>query len=90
MKRTTVFMDEALDHDLHSLAGRKGVPVSQLIREALGHYLEEQSGREGFKLRFLAAGRSGRRDIAKRHENLLWRDLDPHGAQTAGKRERKR
>lgn len=90
MKRTTVFMDEALDYDLHSLAGRKGVPVSELVREALGNYLAEQSRREGFNLRFLAAGRSGRTDISKRHEILLWRDLDPHRAQAAGKRERKR
>jgi hypothetical protein len=90
MKRTTIFMDETLDHDLHSLAGQKGVPVAELVREALGSYLAEQSRQKEFKLRFLAAGCSGQKNISKRHEGILWRDLHPHGAETGGKQKRKR
>jgi Ribbon-helix-helix domain len=89
MKRTTIFMDESLDHDLHSLAGQKGVPVAELVREALARYLAEQSGQREFKLRFLAAGRSGQKNISRRHEGLLWQRLDPHGTETTGKRKRK-
>lgn len=79
-------MDEALDHDLHSLAGQKGVPVSELVREAVGRYLADESRQGEFKLGFLAAGRSGQRHIAERHEDLLWRDLNPRGAATKPRR----
>jgi Ribbon-helix-helix domain len=82
MRRTTIFVDEAVDHDLHSLASQKGVPVSELVREALERYLADQSRQKKFKLRFLGAGRSGRSNISKRHEDLLWRELNPHEADT--------
>lgn len=68
-----------MESDLNALARRKGVPMSALVRESLGRYLAEENGRKGFALRFLAKGRSGRRDIAQRHEEVLWRDLNPHG-----------
>lgn len=90
MKRTTFFIEEALDHDLHSLASLRGVPVSELVREALGRYVAEQGRKKEFKLAFLAAGRSGHRNFAERHEDLLWRDLDPHEVRARPKRERKR
>lgn len=82
-------MDETLDHDLHSLASQKGVPVAELVRDALGRYVAEQGGQKKLKLRFLAAGRSGQKSISRRHEDLLWRDLHPHGAETSAKRKRK-
>ena len=78
MKRTTLFIDEAMERDLHALAQRKGAPVSTLVRESLRRYLAEEHRRQKFSLRFLGAGRSGRKDIAERHEQLLWRDLKPH------------
>jgi hypothetical protein len=78
MKRTTLFVDEAMEHELHALARRKGVPVAALIRESLSRYLAEENKRQKFALRFLGVGRSGRKDVAERHEELLWQDLTPH------------
>jgi predicted transcriptional regulator len=78
MKRTTVFIEEGVERDLHALARRRDVPVSELVRESLTQYLRGQNRRQKFALRFLARGRSGRKDIAEHHEELLWGDLDPH------------
>ena len=79
MKRTTLFVEESVDHELHALARRKGVPVSALVRESLARYVTEQKRGQTFALRFLGQGRSGRKDIAERHEEFLWRDLGPSG-----------
>lgn len=77
MKRTTLFIDEGVEHELHLLAQRKQVPVSALVRESLEQYLAEQR-RQGLSLRFLGQGHSGQQDGSERHEELLWQDLDPH------------
>jgi hypothetical protein len=77
MKRTTLFVEESVDHELHALARRKGVPVSALVRESLARYVTEQRRSQTFSLQFLGRGHSGRTDVAERHEELLWRDLDP-------------
>lgn len=87
MKRTTLFVEESVDHELHALARRKGVPVSALMRESLAHYVTEQKRSQTFALGFLGKGRSGRKDVAEHHEELLWRDLAPHASKRQ-KRER--
>lgn len=76
MKRTTIFIDEALERDLRAIAERDRRPVSGLVREALGSYVARRK-KEGPRLGFVAFGRSGRRDTAEVHEGLLWRD--PNG-----------
>jgi len=85
MKRTTLFVEESVDQELHALARRKGVPVAALVRESLTRYVTEQKRGQKFTLRFLGQGRSGRSDVAERHEELLWRDVSAHG----GKRRKK-
>ena len=75
MKRTTLFVEESVDQELHALARRKGVPVSALVRESLTRYVTEQKRGQKFALRFLGQGHSGRNDVAERHEELLWRDV---------------
>jgi hypothetical protein len=85
MKRTTLFVEESMDQELHVLARRKGVPVSALVRESLTRYVTEQKRGQKFALRFLGQGHSGRNDVAERHEQLLWRDAGPQ----AGKRPKK-
>jgi len=77
MKRIILFIEESVDHELHALARRKGVPMSALVRESLARYVTEQKDSQPFALRFLGQGRSGRKDVAERHEELLWRGLDP-------------
>jgi len=84
MKRTTIFIDEAIEADLHALARRQQRPVAALVREAVEQYVvaERQAGppRPGF----VAIGRSGVGDTAERHEDLLFADLAPHAG--AGRR----
>jgi hypothetical protein len=79
MKRTTLFLDEQLEHDLRALSKRRGVPLASVVREAMAQYVasEKHGGRAA--VRFMASGRSGHTDTAERQEELLWGDLDPHG-----------
>jgi hypothetical protein len=90
MKRTTMFIDEGLERDLQALARRKGVSVSALVRESLSRYVAEENGRQKFTLSFLGVGSSGRKDIAERHEEYLWRDLKPHETLPAAKGRRRK
>jgi len=78
MKRTTLFLEEGTERELHLLAQRKNLPVAALVRDALRRYLENAKRGKGLSLRFLAAGRSGHHDTAERAEELLWDDLQPH------------
>lgn len=77
MKRTTIFLDEGMERDLRALAAESNQPVASLVREAIGVFLVGRK-RKARELSFLAAGRSGRKDVAATHEELLWRDLVPH------------
>jgi predicted transcriptional regulator len=73
MKRTTIFVDEALEHDLRAIAGRRGQPVALLVREALAEYVAGEKRGRRTTLSFVAAGASGHADTADRHEEILWR-----------------
>ena len=42
MKRTTVFLEERLESDLHALARRQKRPVASLVREALDGYVSRE------------------------------------------------
>jgi len=84
MKRTTIFIDEAIDADLHALARRQQRPVAALVREAVEQYVV--AGRQAGPARpaFVGMGASGFADTAERHEEMLFADLAPHeGAGTA-------
>jgi hypothetical protein len=75
MKRTSLFLDEALLKQLHLAAKRRGVSVALLVREAVALYLTES----GTATRVPSlAGRyaSGKTDTAARVDELLW--SDPH------------
>jgi predicted transcriptional regulator len=79
MKRTTVFLDESLERDLQALARRQQRPLASVVREALDGYVNREVRRKGSGLRFAAVGASGRADTAERSEELLFRELQPHG-----------
>jgi 16S rRNA U516 pseudouridylate synthase RsuA-like enzyme len=79
MKRTTIFLDEGLEREMRAMAEYRGEPVASLVREALGRYVATETKRRRPRLRFIAAGRSGTSDTAERHEELVFRDLRPHG-----------
>ena len=80
MKRTTLFLDEGMDRELHLLAQREKLPVAALVRDALERYLHEAKRGKGLRLRFLAAGRSSHHDTAECAEEVLWGDLQPHSS----------
>jgi hypothetical protein len=86
MKRTTVFIDESIEADLHALARRQQRPVAALVREAVEQYVV--AGRRAGPARpgFVAIGRSGYGDTAERHEEMLFADLAPHGGTVAGRK----
>jgi predicted transcriptional regulator len=76
MKRTTLFIDPQLERELQALARRDGRPMAALVREAVAQYVAAARRERPARLSFAAAGRSGRADIADRHEELLF-DANP-------------
>jgi len=88
MKRTTIFVPESLERDLQLWARREGKPVASVVRDALAAYLTGH--RSGARLpSYAGIGDSGRRDVAERHEDTLFRDLDPHGSMRRARRTRR-
>ena len=75
MKRTTIFVPEPLERDLQLYAQSARKPVAAVVREALVEYLADRRPESALPS-FVGVGRSGRSDIAERHEELLW--TDPH------------
>jgi len=76
MKRTTIFANESLLETLRDLAKKENMSVSAAIRAALQEYVGKRQG-TARPPSFLGIGRSGRKDIAERAEELLW--STPHG-----------
>jgi len=77
MKRTTIFLDEELERNVKALAARQGQSTASVVREALAEYVARRPVGVA-ALSFVAAGRSGRHDVAERHEELLFEELGPH------------
>lgn len=76
MKRTTIFLDEELEHRLRSAARREGRPAAGLVREALVAYLAAREA-AGTPLPSIAGQfSSGHTDTSERVDELLW--TDPH------------
>jgi len=70
MKRTTVFVDDEVIGALQTIARRRGVPLAEITREALGAYVSRQQRRRK-SLTLAGIGSSGRGDVAERAEELL-------------------
>ena len=90
MKRTTIFVPEALERDLQLYARREGKPTAAIVREALAAYMAARPA-AGLPS-FAGAFDSGRTDAARRHDELIFRNLAPHGepVQTKAKHPRQR
>ncbi len=83
MKRTTIFVPEALERDLQLYARREGKPTAVIVREALAAYI---AARPTANLpSFTGAFDSGHSDTADRHEELIFRKLTPHGTTVQAK-----
>jgi predicted transcriptional regulator len=85
MKRTTIFVPEALERDLQLYAQHAGKPTAAVVREALAAYIAQR--RPATELpSFAAAFDSGRTDTAEHHEEILFKRVSPHGPAHAPKR----
>ncbi len=72
MKRTTIFAEQETWVELRKIARRDGRSVADLIREAVRRLIALRQ-RPGSVPSLLGVGRSGRRDVASKHEELLWK-----------------
>ena len=70
MRRTTIFADDEVLDALQAIARRRNTSLAAVTREALAAYVARTHGRRK-SLTFVAIGRSGRRDVAERFEELL-------------------
>ena len=72
MKRTTVKVDEEVEARMRQEASRRGITVSEWVREAVVAYLPGSAG-PGAKrtFRVAGAGASGQSDISARFDELL-------------------
>lgn len=75
MKRTTIFLDEGTERELHAVAKRQRRPMASVVREAIERYVVENRNEPGDGLHFIAVGRSGHSDTAERHEEMLFDTL---------------
>ena len=68
MRRTSIYLDTELDLRLKRESRRRGVPMADLVREAVRAYLPAESGR---RPPGAGAFASGRADTAERSEEVL-------------------
>ena len=71
MKRTTIFLSEALERELQLHAAREGRSTASIVREALSEYVAQRRT-PGRLPSFAGSFSSGRSDTAERHEALLF------------------
>jgi hypothetical protein len=70
MRRTTIFADEEVLRKLREIAKRENITLSDAIRAALDRYVARRQPKRA-RLALIGIGRSGRRDVAERAEELL-------------------
>jgi hypothetical protein len=85
MKRTTIFVPEALERDLQLYARREGKPTAAVVREALAAYIAQKGTAQALPS-FAAAFDSGHSDTADQHEEILFKRLSPHEVARRGRR----
>jgi metal-responsive CopG/Arc/MetJ family transcriptional regulator len=72
MKRTTVFADEDILKKLREIAKKENSSVSEVTRKAIHEYVSRRRPKRS-RLSLIGIGRSGRKDVAERSEELLGR-----------------
>jgi len=70
MKRTSVFADEDILRKLREIAKRENSTVSEVTRKALTEFVSRRRAKRS-RLSLIGVGRSGRKDVAERSEELL-------------------
>jgi hypothetical protein len=79
MRRTTIMLPDELDTRLRYLAGRRGVSVAELVREAVEARYGQAAGPRTLSFAGVGQPAAGTPDdLASRHDELLgealWRD----------------
>lgn len=72
MKRTTIFADDNLINEIKEISKEENRSVADILREAMQDYIKQKRHKKK-RISFIGIGSSGRRDIAERHEELLWK-----------------
>lgn len=67
--KTTVYLDAESYRRLKAMAREQNRPAAELVREAVLEYASQHAPAR--RPRSLGAGRSGRRDLSERAEDLL-------------------
>ena len=70
MRRTTVFADEDILRKLREITRRENTTVAEVTRKALVEYVSRRRAKRS-RLSLVGVGRSGRKDVAERSEELL-------------------
>jgi predicted CopG family antitoxin len=70
MKRTTIFAEEEVFRKLGEIAKQENTSVSEVARKALTAYVSRRRPRRA-RLSLVGIGKSGRKDVAERSEELL-------------------
>jgi len=72
MKRTTIFADDDLIEEIRDISKNEKKSIAEVMREAMQNYIRTKKPRRS-KLSFIGIGKSGRGDVAAKHEDLLWK-----------------
>jgi len=70
-KPIQIYLEPVQDKALRALAGREGISLAALIRRTIDHYLAELPVDEDPALQVIGLGRSGREDMASKHDDYL-------------------
>jgi len=70
-KPIQIYLEPVQDKALRALAGREGISLAALIRRTIDHYLAELPVDEDPALQVIGLGRSGREDMALKHDDYL-------------------
>jgi hypothetical protein len=76
MKRTTVMLPDDMEARVRLEARRRGIPVAQVVREALERHLPEPE--RGRPLSFFAVGAGGPADASERVDEYVRRAVGRH------------
>jgi len=73
MKRTTIFADENMLDSLKEIARMEGISIAEVIKQALNRFIADRQKDKRLPS-IVGIGQSGRKDIAERSEELLWKE----------------
>lgn len=68
-QKTTVYLDSDAYRCLKAIARAQGRPPAALVRDAVAEFAQRHRRRK--KVRSVGAGKSGRRDLSEKAEELL-------------------